>query len=123
MGKIKLEGLEFFAYHGFYKTEREVGRKFGVDVEVTVDFSKAAKDDSLHDTINYENVYRIVKEEMAVPVKLLEYLADKICTKMLMSFHNIEDVHISIRKFNPPIGGICKSATVEMFKNKEDLAQ
>jgi len=123
MGKIKLEGLEFFAYHGFYKTEREVGRKFGVDVEVTVDFSKAAKDDSLHDTINYENVYRIVKEEMAVPVKLLEFLADKICTKMLLSFNNIEDVHISIRKFNPPIGGICKSATVEMIKYKKDLVQ
>ena len=121
MGKIKLEGLEFFAYHGFYKTEREVGRKFGVDIEVTVDFSKAAKDDSLHDTINYENVYRIVKEEMAVPVKLLEFLADKICTKILMSFHNIQDVHISIRKFNPPIGGICKSATVEMLKKKEEL--
>ncbi|MEM1134884.1 MAG: dihydroneopterin aldolase [Bacteroidota bacterium] len=123
MGKIKLEGLEFFAYHGFYKTEREVGRKFGVDIEVTVDFSKAAQDDSLHDTINYEHVYLIVKEEMAVPVKLLEFLADKICTKMLLSFSNIEDVHISIRKYNPPIGGICKSATVEMVKRKEELTE
>jgi dihydroneopterin aldolase len=58
---------------------------------------------------------------MAVPVKLLEFLADKICTKMLQSFNNIQDVHISIRKYNPPIGGICKSATVEMLKSKEEL--
>ncbi|UZR94898.1 dihydroneopterin aldolase [Chondrinema litorale] len=121
MGKIKLEGLEFFAYHGFYKTEREVGRKFGVDIEVTVDFSKAAIDDTLNDTINYEHVYNIVKEEMATPVKLLEFLADKICNNILLAFNNIEDVHISIKKFDPPIGGICRSATVEMLKKKDEI--
>ena len=30
MGKISLEGLEFFAYHGFYEEERKIGQNSAI---------------------------------------------------------------------------------------------
>ena len=116
MGKIALEGLEFFAYHGFYKSEREVGNKFGVDVEVSVDFEEAALKDSLQQTVNYEDLYKIVKNEMEVPSKLLEHVADKICTQVLAAFPSVAEVKVTVKKFNPPIKGICCSAKVTLNK-------
>jgi dihydroneopterin aldolase len=34
MGKILLEGMEFFAYHGHYEEEQIIGTKFIVDIEI-----------------------------------------------------------------------------------------
>jgi len=118
MGKIALEGLEFFAYHGFYPSEREVGNKFGVDVEVTVDFTSAAQQDSLQQTINYEDLYNIVRQEMEIPSKLLEHVADKICDQVLGLFKEVSEVAVTVRKFNPPIKGICKAAKVSLNKTR-----
>jgi dihydroneopterin aldolase len=118
MGKIALDGLEFFAYHGFYQSEQEVGNKFGVDIEITVDFSKAAEADALKETVNYETLYKIIREVMDEPAKLLEHLSEKICNVVLGKFTEVEDVQVTVRKFNPPIGGICRSAYVTMRKNR-----
>ncbi|RZK29989.1 MAG: dihydroneopterin aldolase, partial [Hymenobacter sp.] len=32
MGQIALEGLEFFAFHGYYDEEQKIGNKYGVDI-------------------------------------------------------------------------------------------
>jgi dihydroneopterin aldolase len=34
MGKITLEGLEFFAFHGYYDEEQKIGNKYGVDITI-----------------------------------------------------------------------------------------
>ncbi|MBX2842823.1 MAG: dihydroneopterin aldolase [Flammeovirgaceae bacterium] len=121
MGKIKLDGIEFFAYHGFYKSERQVGRKFGVDLEVSTDFTKAAEEDSLEETINYEDLYKTIKTEMENPVHLLEFLANNICKKILELFPNVIEVTITLKKYNPPIGGICHSAGVTLSRSREAI--
>jgi 7,8-dihydroneopterin aldolase/epimerase/oxygenase len=111
-GKVALEGLEFHAYHGVYPQERSSGNKFEVDVVVETEFANSAFHDDLNGTINYENLYAIVKEEMAKPSKLLETVGHAIASKTLETFREAKHVEVQISKFNPPIGGVCKKATV-----------
>ena len=60
-GKVVLEGLEFHAYHGIYPDERSSGNKFEVDISVDTFFDESAFHDELSGTINYEDIYAVVK--------------------------------------------------------------
>ncbi len=120
-GKVILEGLEFHAYHGVYPHERSSGNKFELDVIIETEFSNAAFLDDLSGTINYEDVYAVVKAEMEKPSKLLERVGHSIAEKILSSFLDAISVQISISKFNPPIGGVCKKASVTIAKNRNEV--
>jgi len=118
-GKVALEGLEFHAYHGVYPHERSSGNKFEVDVSVETEFLDSAFHDDLNGTINYEELYAIVKEEMAKPSKLLETVGHSIAKRTLESFGEARTVEIRISKFNPPIGGVCRKATVTVNQTRK----
>lgn len=111
---VALEGMEFFAYHGFYKEEQRIGNKYSVDLKIETDFSKAANEDDLTGTIDYEAVYNLVKHEMLHPNKLLESIGQKIIKAVLNEFPKVKAVEVSVSKFNPPIGGVCAKARVTL---------
>ena len=69
MGRITLEGIEFFAYHGYYQEERKTGNRYSVDISVEANLEQAAEEDSLKETVNYEKLYRMVSEEMQKTIK------------------------------------------------------
>jgi dihydroneopterin aldolase len=115
-GKVILNGLEFHAYHGIYPHERSSGNKFEVDVEVETQFSASAFQDDLSGTVDYENLYALVKAEMDKPSKLLETVGHGIAVKTLENFPNALSVSVNISKFNPPIGGVCRKATVSVVR-------
>jgi dihydroneopterin aldolase len=117
-GRIGLEGLEFHAFHGVYPHERESGNWFEVDIAVDTDFSDAAKTDELAGTVDYEALYRIVKEEMIKPSKLLETVGEHIVAEVLRQFSKVNHVELKISKINPPIGGKCRKATVFISKKR-----
>ena len=119
MGIISLEGLEFFSYHGFYKEERKVGNKYEVNISVEANFDDAGSTDLLQYTINYEELYKVIKAEMEIPSKLLESIAHKIITRVFVQFPGVDSIEVSIRKFNPPIGGICTSAKVTLRRTRD----
>jgi 7,8-dihydroneopterin aldolase/epimerase/oxygenase len=118
MGIISLEGIEFFAYHGFLDEEQKIGNKYSVDISVKVDFSLAAKSDKLKETVNYEELYKIIREEINQPSRLLEHIGKRIITHSFKQFPEITDVEVSISKFNPPIGGVCQRAKVTLKENR-----
>jgi 7,8-dihydroneopterin aldolase/epimerase/oxygenase len=118
MGIVSLEGLEFFAYHGFYDEEQKVGNKYAVDISVVTVFDKAAEEDQLAGTVNYEKLYKIVFDEMAKPSRLLENIGKRIIQSTFRKFPEIESVEVSISKFNPPIGGVCNRARVVLKENR-----
>ena len=115
-GRVALEGLEFHAFHGVYPHERESGNWFEVDIAVETDFSEAAQSDELAGTVNYETLFRMVKEEMEKPSRLLETVAEKIVDDVLEALPSVKSVELKISKLNPPIGGKCKKATVSLRK-------
>lgn len=117
-GRIALEGLEFHAFHGVYPHERESGNWFEVDVVVETDFTSAALADDLSDTVNYEVLYRIVKDEMERPSKLLETVAHKIIDDILRELPPVKSVELKVSKINPPIGGKCKKASISVTQSR-----
>lgn len=117
-GKVVLEGLEFHAYHGVYPHERSSGNKFQVDISVETEFSESAFRDELEGTINYENLYAIVKAEMEKASKLLERVGHSIAYETLAKFPSAQHVEVKISKFNPPIGGFCKTASVVVKRER-----
>ncbi len=116
LGKVSLEGLEFHAYHGVYPHERSSGNKFEVDILVETHFADSAFHNELSGTINYEGLYAVVKEEMEKPAKLLETVGHAIATRTLSTFQEAVSVEVKISKFNPPIGGVCRKASVVVSK-------
>lgn len=117
-GRVALEGLEFHAFHGVYPHERESGNWFEVDVAVETDFTAAAFQDDLAGTVNYEALFRIIKDEMEKPSKLLETVAGQIIDCIFRELPVVQAVELKISKINPPIGGKCKRATVEIYKKR-----
>lgn len=114
MIKIELLGLEFYAYHGVYEEERDKGNTFIVNLAVTGDFEKAVQDDQLAGTVDYEALYSLVKDEMAIPSNLLEHVVGRIRSAIRAKFEKIKSIEISVEKMNPPIGGNLKSTRVTL---------
>lgn len=117
-GKISLEGLEFHAFHGVYPHERVSGNWFEVDISIETDIIEGAIQDDLERTVNYETLYRCVKEEMELPSKLLETVAEKIADRVLRELPRVSQVELKIGKINPPIGGKCKKASLWIQKKR-----
>ena len=111
MGKILLEGMEFFAYHGHYQEEQIIGTKFIVDLELGFDTGLAEHTDRLADTVNYQEVYQVVKKEMEINAHLLESLARRILESLRKVFPDIESMQVKIAKVNPPLGGKVKQVS------------
>ncbi|MFY0591281.1 dihydroneopterin aldolase [Roseivirga sp.] len=116
---VSLEGMEFYAFHGFYEEEREKGNDFIVDVHVTTDFSTASETDNLEGTVNYEDIYSITKEEMSISTKLLERLAQKILERLFNMFSEASSIEISVAKKNPPVGGPVNQSKITMIRTRE----
>ncbi len=64
MDKIVLKNMGFYGYHGNLESEQEQGQRFFVDVEITTDLTKAGQSDNLEDSINYVEVYELVRSVM-----------------------------------------------------------
>ncbi|MBC3539947.1 dihydroneopterin aldolase [Rufibacter sediminis] len=118
MGQIALEGMEFFAYHGYYDEEQKIGNKYGVDLYLQTDLHAAGASDNLEQTVNYETLYNLVKHEMSIPARLLEHVAHRILEGVYQQFPFVQQVKVSVSKFNPPLGGICHRARITVEKNK-----
>ncbi len=114
MGLIALEGMEFFSYHGYYDEEQKIGNKYAIDVSIETDLQKAAQTDKIRETINYEEIYRIVASVMHQRHRLLEHVAYKIINEVRVKFLDVHHVKVVVSKFNPPIGGVCAKARVEI---------
>lgn len=116
MGKIALRGLKFKAYHGYYDQERELGNTFEVDITVKTNFYKAAIDDQLSETIDYEDLYAIIKEEMEISSRLLEHVVQCIVDRVISEIKGVKWVKVKLSKINPPIKGECERAVVTLKK-------
>jgi dihydroneopterin aldolase len=117
MGKIGIIGMQFYAYHGYYKEERHLGGNYVVDVEIDSDMiDRAAADDQLNETINYESVYRIVKEQMSARSKLIEHVAKLTLDDLGAHFKNVKHLKIRVTKTNPPMQGNVDRVFVELEK-------
>ncbi len=114
MATVRIEGMDFFAYHGCFKEESIIGTRFEVDLMITVDTEQAETSDDLHKTVNYMNLYDTVKKEMEIRSNLLENVAHRILKAIRLRFPTITGIQIKISKLNPPIGGKADRVSVTL---------
>ena len=112
--KIYLRNVRFHAFHGVLPQEGIVGNDYLVNLVLDYDFSSAMQTDELQGTLNYAEVYQKVREEMAVPSKLLEHVAGRIAYRLFSDFPEIQKLQLSITKVNPPMGADSDGAGVEV---------
>ena len=110
---IQLQGLRFYAFHGLLPQERTVGGHYRMDVELTLTPPlRALTEDVIDDTVNYAEVYALIRQQMEQPVNLLEHLAHRITQGLYAQFPQIQAVKLSVTKVTPPISGIaCEGAS------------
>ena len=120
---IRVVGCSFYGYHGVLPAEREVGGIFEVDCELEVDLTEAGHSDRLTDTIDYGEVYRLIKETVEeTSFSLLEALAERLATILLDKFPAYR-VTLHVRKMRPPIPGQIKHIEVVVTRLQPDVTK
>lgn len=118
MGKIKVNKIKVYAYHGCLEEEAIIGSDYEINVVVNADLTKASLSDNLVDTVDYVHINRIVKEEMSIRSKLLEHVAKRIVNRILSEIKIVENVTVAVSKINPPIGGDVDKVTIVLEENR-----
>ena len=116
MGLIRIEDMEFYAFHGHYREEQIVGNHFLVDVTIETDTDRAGKSDELRDTLNYQTAYLLVKKEMETTSNLLEHIATRILDALYQELTGIKKATVKVSKLNPVMGGRIGRVSVELTR-------
>jgi len=100
--KISITDLEVHYHAGVPDEERARPQRLLLTVEMELDFSTAAKNDSIADTIDYFAVsQRLLKFGEGKSWKLIEKLGADICQMILTSFRP-QSVSVEVKKFVIP---------------------
>jgi dihydroneopterin aldolase len=103
MDRITLKGVEVFAHHGAFESERDQGQTFVVDVEVVIDLSEARASDELEATLDYgwlaAAIYQRVSSERW---NLIERVAERV-SDIVLADTRVEKVVVTIHKPEAPI--------------------
>jgi dihydroneopterin aldolase len=116
--RICLSKLKFQGFHGLYEAEKKVGNQFTVDL--WIDFKPTVdRVDQLDQTIDYVQIYDLVKSIMEIPTPLLETLIGKIADGILLHHPLSDKVYVSITKQKLPIIGFVGSTSVSVEKERK----
>ncbi|MGK0176763.1 MAG: dihydroneopterin aldolase [Lentimonas sp.] len=113
--RIELKNLVFFAYHGVLEEEAKMGQRFNVDVLLTLEAGLEFGADTTEQTVNYVEVYALVKEVVENKrFNLIERLAELIANEILQKFSKVTESTIKIRKPSVPVDCVCDYFAVEV---------
>lgn len=110
---VSLKGAKFYALHGYYPEERKKGNQFEIDLSVSLESFDSLEDD-IGDTVNYQDLYMLCKDEMSNTQKLLETVALNICTRIKKNHKLVRNGRLKLSKIGPQLGGPVAAAVIEM---------
>jgi len=118
---IRINEMIFYGYHGVHPEERKLGQRFIVNLEIETNHSKDSAIKELHDTVDYTQVYEVIKLIMEThKFLLLEECANTILTTVLDRFRLVTTATVSIRKPSVPINGHLSSVEICMSRTNSD---
>ncbi|MBP5548070.1 MAG: dihydroneopterin aldolase [Bacteroidales bacterium] len=118
MAYIEIEDMQFYAYHGCFDEESQIGTNFRVDIKIQTDTTVAQSSDNIDDTVNYLEIYQSVKRQMSIRSHLLENVADRIASAVLSDFPLVEHIWVKVTKLNPPLGGKMYGVSLAIEKER-----
>ena len=116
--QIHLTSIRLYAYHGCLPEETKIGGHYSVDLTIETDFSEAAKTDDLSKTVDYCDVFEIVKIEMSIPSKLIEHVGKRIADSLLKTIPRIDAVKVCVTKIAPPMNGDVASVSITIEEKR-----
>lgn len=118
MGKVQVNNIRTYSYHGCLDEEAIIGSEYRVDVEIEADLSISAISDELSDTVDYVHLNHIVKTEMAIRSKLLEHVGKRILDRIFTELPMVSFASVKVAKINPPIGGDVENVAIILEKKR-----
>ena len=102
--RIEIRDLRVTGTHGALPEERDRAQPFGVDIVAWLDMTAAQESDELADTVDYGGLARTAAEVVGGrSYRLLEALAGRLASALLISDARLEAVEVSVRKLRPPL--------------------
>jgi dihydroneopterin aldolase len=123
MDILKLERIQLYGRHGVFSEENKLGQRFYVSLEMKLDLRSAGKSDHLEETVNYAEVYALVKNVVEKETfRLIEALAETLAFRVLDAYAKIHEVTVRVVKPHPPFDIVFDGVTVELTRRREQLA-
>lgn len=119
MISIQLVNVELYAFHGIFEGEEKVGNPYLVNLSVAFD-ERDKSFDEINETINYEELYNIVKQRMQIRTGLVEKICINIIRHIKHQYPFVKEVDLSIRKLQPPLQEFQGSVGVCMNRKFND---
>jgi dihydroneopterin aldolase len=120
MVEIYLKNVRCYCFHGCLKEESIIGSEYLVNLWAKGALGKASLTDKIGDAIDYVFLNKVIVEEMSIPSKLLETVAERILNRALNEDNRIQKITISVSKICPPINGDVESVAVKLSKKREN---
>ena len=116
---IRIKSATFYAFHGVTGGEQDLGGKYEVDMAAHIDFKEATDNDLLEKTLNYEEVYNIIKDTVCeCKFMLIETVCYNIVELLFEEFPYIERLQVNVRKYSPPLKGVVDFVEAEIIKDR-----
>ena len=104
MDYIIIDNLETFGYHGVFEEEAFLGQKFLVTAKLFLDTRKAGMTDNLKESLDYGEACQVIRKIVETErYMLIERLAEAIASKLLLTFSQLHEVEITVKKPWAPI--------------------
>ena len=137
--KIHLNDLQFHAYHGVLPSEKSLGQKFLINVEMkkkrrntlsafdteTPTPSEATEEvlkahDRIEHTVDYAKAFNLVKSiVVSGPQRdLIETVGEDIAGQILRQFASVDEVKVSVEKPHVAIDGDLRSLGISLVRRR-----
>lgn len=115
--EIHIDGLEIFAHHGVFPEETRDGQTFYVNGILYLDTQGAGKSDVLGNTVDYGEVCHFINNWMGENTcLLLEAVARKLSTAILLRYQMLAALDLEIVKPSAPIGLPFKAVSLKVHR-------
>jgi len=119
MDRIIARGLRFMGCHGVLPDEKTKPQVFIIDLELFLDLGPAGREDSLELTVDYSQVYAMVKQIVeGKSFNLIEALADNIANEILDGF-TVQSIGVTVYKPQAPVDGKFDYFAVSIQRDRE----
>ena len=117
--RIFITGIVIHARHGVMDHESEVGQRFVIDLELSIDLQESAHTDRLSDTVSYASVVATATAAFKdTNYKLLERAAGAVSDAIFEAFPRIDAVKVTVHKPHAPIAAIFEDVGVVLTRKR-----
>ena len=102
--RIEIRDLRVTGTHGVLAEERARPQPFSLDIVAWVDMTTAQQSDDLADTVDYGALAQEAADVVGGrSYHLLEALAGRLASALLIADPRLEAVEVTVRKLHPPL--------------------